>query len=93
MKHIRDTVGCQRCACYGIYRVGIIAVALLQHGDGDGIAISTLEKFLALELLLPLLVVLDFGTQSGSLAVVVEVCAEDGVLVLIKGIHYLVCAA
>ncbi len=40
---------------------------------------------LALELLLPLHVVLDFGSQSGSLALVVEIHSVDGIVVGIHG--------
>ena len=40
-------------------------------------------KFLSLELLLPCLRILDFGTKSGSLAIMVEVGSEDSVRIVV----------
>jgi hypothetical protein len=72
--HLADTLGRQRCTCYAVNLGLSLTATLLDNGKSD-LTISThngTTDELALELLL-----LDEGTETGGLALMVEVSTED----------------
>ena len=86
LEHGIHTVGCQCSTGNGIHIVWVAGRSVFLNAQSDALY-SILVNLLALELLLPLQVVLDFSTQSGCLAFVVEIYAIDGVVVGINGVE------
>mgnify|MGYP006897824945 CR=1 FL=1 len=84
LEHLVYTVAGQCSTCYGIHIVRVAGRSVFLHAQLDALY-AILVYLLALELLLPLQVVLDLGSQSGCLALVVEVYAIYGVVVGIHG--------
>ena len=71
MNHAGNTIASQSGSTYSIYLSSRI-VNLLADRESDSILIAISKEMLATELLLPLLVILDFGSQTSGLTFVVK---------------------
>ena len=84
MNHAGNTIASQSGSTYSIYLSSRI-VNLLADRESDSILIAISKEMLATELLLPLLVILDFGSQTSGLTFMVKVYAINGFLIRVDG--------
>ena len=84
MEHFCHTVTGKRSACHGINLCRWV-FNLLLYRKGNLLCVVAREEVLTLEQILPCLVVLDFGTQTSSLTLMIEIGSKDGFLISIDG--------